>query len=452
MADYTMNVKVLNITKATAEWSTFSTIIPKGMLCVEICTDGTTRLKVGDGNNIFNNLPYTTGQVMTGAVNSVYSSIAATEEEFTADPTAYYKKVGNTWVQGTAGDTYEADTWFARTIEGHAGVQGAVPAPADGDANKFLTGAGTWADIPTAMMYRVKRGQDGSGTLATDKFYFQVSEDGGSTWTDAAMVDYSGATASVIDLNLFNTTGDDTGKIRSALLPSYVDDVIEGIFIDGDFYPQNNEGDQTIVRGYFYNGAFYEDEEHTEAITGEEGVLYYDLTEGATDLWYNYEDSAFAVTTAPEPAAGESGIIYVDIDTNETFRWSGSDFINVSNPMDTDTICSVMGITYTSDITTVGDFVGSIADVYTLVSNEPEQFDPTAYYKKSGNTYVAGEVGDEWAENTWYNLTSGTNGVHGFVPAPEKTDAGKFLNASGDWMTAITPNDNLTLNVVAEFT
>ena len=452
MADYTMNVKVLNLTKTTVEWSSFSTIIPKGMLCIETCTDGTTRQKVGDGTKTFAQLPYVTGRVMTGAVNSVYGSTAATEEQFTADPTAYWKKSGGTWVQGKEGDTYAADTWYPRTTAGSDGIDGAVPAPKDGDASKFLTGAGTWEEIPAAAIYRVKCGEkDVDGTNATDKFIFEVSTDGGTTWTTADMVDYSGTTSvQSINMNLFNVSGDEVGKIRSALLPSYVDDVLEGYFIDDDFYPQGT-GDKPIVKGYYYSGAFYEDAEHTEAITGEEDVLYYDMTDEATDLWYEYDGSAFATTTAPEPAAGETGIIYVDIETNETYRWSGTDFINISNPMSAETICSVMGIPYTGVATTNGNFTGSTADAYTLVTTQPETFDPTAYYKKSGNTYVAGEVGDEWAADTWYTLTEGSAGVHGFVPAPTKAEAGKFLNANGGWATAITPTDNLTLNVVAEF-
>lgn len=54
------------------------------------------------------------------------------------------------------------------------------------------------------------------------------------------------------------------GKIPASQLPSYVDDVIEG---------------------YLYEGAFYEDSEHTTAITGETGKIYVDLTSGNTYRW-----------------------------------------------------------------------------------------------------------------------------------------------------------------------
>ena len=67
------------------------------------------------------------------------------------------------------------------------------------------------------------------------------------------------------------------GKVPSAQLPSYVDDVVEG---------------------YYYNGAFYEDSAHTTLITG------------------------------------ETGKIYVDLDTENSYRWSGSVYIKISNPID----------------------------------------------------------------------------------------------------------------------
>lgn len=63
-----------------------------------------------------------------------------------------------------------------------------------------------------------------------------------------------------------------SGKIPESQLPSYVDDVVEG---------------------YFYDDKFYADAQHTEEITG------------------------------------ESGKIYVDVPTEDTYRWSGSVFVEM---------------------------------------------------------------------------------------------------------------------------
>ena len=66
---------------------------------------------------------------------------------------------------------------------------------------------------------------------------------------------------------------DANGKVPSAQLPSYVDDVIEG---------------------YLYNGKFYKESTHTTEIVG------------------------------------ETGKIYVSLDTDKTYRWSGSAFVVIS--------------------------------------------------------------------------------------------------------------------------
>lgn len=57
---------------------------------------------------------------------------------------------------------------------------------------------------------------------------------------------------------------DADGKVPSAQLPSYVDDVIEG---------------------YLYNGKFYKESAHTTAISGEGGKIYVDLSTGVTYRW-----------------------------------------------------------------------------------------------------------------------------------------------------------------------
>lgn len=58
---------------------------------------------------------------------------------------------------------------------------------------------------------------------------------------------------------------------------------------------------------------------------------------------------------------------------------------------------------------TVAEWQGESHDVYTLVTTEPENFDPTSYYKKTASGYVAGEVSDTWAANTWYSKTTSTS-------------------------------------------
>lgn len=65
-------------------------------------------------------------------------------------------------------------------------------------------------------------------------------------------------------------------KINSMYLPSYVDDVVEG---------------------YYFNGFFYSDENHTELLAGEKGKIYVDLD---TNISYRYSGSAYIEITSSD--------------------------------------------------------------------------------------------------------------------------------------------------------
>lgn len=58
MAETILNAKIGLVNKTTAEWSTETTIPFKGCPCVEFTEDGKTKLKIGDGRNIYTLLPY----------------------------------------------------------------------------------------------------------------------------------------------------------------------------------------------------------------------------------------------------------------------------------------------------------------------------------------------------------------------------------------------------------
>lgn len=69
---------------------------------------------------------------------------------------------------------------------------------------------------------------------------------------------------------------DASGLIPSKVLPSYVDDVIEG---------------------YYYDSKFYEDVAHTKLITGEKGKIYVDL---ATDNSYRWGGTRYTLIASPD--------------------------------------------------------------------------------------------------------------------------------------------------------
>lgn len=128
------------------------------------------------------------------------------------------------------------------------------------------------------------------------------------------------------DTNFLNTTQkgsangvaslDGNGKVPSSQLPSYVDDVVEG---------------------YYYNGQFYTDSAHTKLITP------------------------------------ETGKIYVDLNTNKTYRWSGTTYVEISQS----TIHKYVGeftvsSTQTTGSATINHSLGSsdiIVNIYDKTTN-----------------------------------------------------------------------------------
>lgn len=58
MVERTVTWKVLHVTKTTAEWAAVTDVITKGLLCVELTTDGRTLAKVGNGSKTFAELGY----------------------------------------------------------------------------------------------------------------------------------------------------------------------------------------------------------------------------------------------------------------------------------------------------------------------------------------------------------------------------------------------------------
>ena len=73
------------------------------------------------------------------------------------------------------------------------------------------------------------------------------------------------------------------GKVPAAQLPSYVDDVVEG---------------------YYYEGAFYEDQGHSEAIVPEESKIYVDKSPEGGSKCYRWSGSVYVeISPAPDLSA-----------------------------------------------------------------------------------------------------------------------------------------------------
>ena len=165
---------------------------------------------------------------------------------------------------------------------------------------------------------------------------------------------------------------DENGKVVASQLPSFVDDVIEG---------------------YYYNSKFYKESSHTTLISG------------------------------------ESGKIYVDLSTEKTYRWSGTQYVIIS-----DTIA----LGETSSTAYRGDR-GKIAYDHSQVAHAPSNAEKNqnAFSNiKVGNTTIAADVASDTV-----TVEAGDN-----VTITADTDNDNLKISATDRKVQVTPSDGKLVN------
>lgn len=128
----TMNVKIQQIIKTTAQWAEIVAVIPNKVLCFEDAGTGGIKVKIGDGTSTWSQLPYLNGSdidfstiyTKTETDNAISTAISglgtvirvkgkkATVSEL---PTTG-NQVGDVWFVGTTGEsanTFEEFVWTA---------------------------------------------------------------------------------------------------------------------------------------------------------------------------------------------------------------------------------------------------------------------------------------------------------------------------------------------------
>lgn len=193
---------------------------------------------------------------------------------------------------------------------------------------------------------------------------------------------------------------DESGKVPSAQLPSYVDDALEG---------------------YLSGGKFYKESAHTTEITG------------------------------------ESGKIYVDLATNKTYRWSGSGYVEISASLALGETSSTAyrgdrgKIAYehsqaahapaNAEANVQADWNESDPESDAFINNKP-----TSMPANGGNAATVGghTVKSDVPENAVFTdtkpvnmkgATADTAGSAGYAPAPAAGAQGKYLRGDGTWQT-----------------
>lgn len=274
MANVTLNAKVLIATKTSSEWSSGNPTLLKGQIAFE---SDTLKVKVGDGVTQYNSLAYISGQneaahVMPYGVCSTEAGTAAK----TVDITDFVLQTGSiatvqfTNANSAADATLNINSTGAKAIF-YKGV--AVPA-------NYLV-----ASLPLIFVYDGTQYQLVSNMEAI-KLASPVNLNVTGALTATAQP-FDGSA----DVNIEVTAVDATkltGVVPSANLPSYVDDVVEAYVRTAGTANTADWLSDTADDG--------------EALTPEQGKIYVVVS-----------DDAYA------------GNIY---------RWSGSAYVEISNPLD----------------------------------------------------------------------------------------------------------------------
>ena len=119
MVNKSLNTQVLNICKTTDEWNNETSVISKGLLCIEFTTDGKTLAKVGDGINPYSTLAY----VADGAFSiSDYYTKTEVEGKISEGITALgtifrIKGIVATTSELPAEGNETGDVWFVGTVQ-----------------------------------------------------------------------------------------------------------------------------------------------------------------------------------------------------------------------------------------------------------------------------------------------------------------------------------------------
>lgn len=255
---------------------------------------------------------------------------------------------------------------------------------------KFLDQAGLqylWQKLKEKLGGYVPTGRKVNGKALTSDINLSAED------VSAIPASQKGAANGVAEL-------DESGKVPSAQLPSYVDDVLEG---------------------YFSEGKFYKESEHTTEMTG------------------------------------EAGKIYVDMATNKTYRWSGSAYAEIS---------ASLALGETSSTAFRGDW-GKAAYEHSQTAHAPADAEanvqadwnesdtgsdayiknkPTSMPANGGNAATVGghTVKSDVPENAVFTdtkpvnmkgATADTAGSAGYAPAPAAGAQGKYLRGDGTWQT-----------------
>ena len=150
--------------------------------------------------------------------------------------------------------------------------------------------------------------------------------------------------------------------------------------------------------------------------------------------------------TSAFPPTGESGKIYVDTSTNKTYRWGGSDYVEISPSLalGTTSFTAFRGdygnIAYQHALASGSAFANGL---YKITTNDQGHVTAATAVSKEDITSL-GIPGQDTTYSAMKGATASAAGTAGLAPAPAAGAANRYLRSDGTW--AVPPDTTYTLD------
>jgi hypothetical protein len=252
-----------------------------------------------------------------------------------------------------------------------------------------------------------------------------------------------------------NDLFDSNNIISSVYLPSYVDDVLEGYYKDGQFYPTDSTF--TVTTSQPSNWATTYTNYFTRSGTSP-NYVYTRLTSATAPTWAASTYYALSGTAM----TGQSDTIYIDIgvDPAESYRWTGTTYASMKSP----TIHAVADVVKKSNGVITKSYTDGTASADITVYEHPSTAG-NKHIPSGGSTGQYLKYGGSSGTATWSSIggsdvsvftkaTSSAAGTQGTVPAPAQSTYNAngnrhYLRSDGVWCDRpVTEYDTIQLNVV----
>ena len=150
--------------------------------------------------------------------------------------------------------------------------------------------------------------------------------------------------------------------------------------------------------------------------------------------------------TSAFPPTGESGKIYVDTSTNKTYRWGGSEYVEISPSLALGTTSSTAfrgdygNIAYQHALASGSAFANGL---YKITTNSQGHVTAATAVSKEDITSL-GIPGQDTTYSAMKGATASVAGTAGLAPAPAAGAANRYLRSDGTW--AVPPDTTYTLD------